>query len=117
VEETSDLSAWLDAEGAPPLSHAFMRTDPHLVRAYREFRSQIIDSGTVGRKYKMLMAISVLTSHQAVDGMTFYTRCAKEEGATIDEIKDAIRVGVLFSGGIGITAALQLTQELATDES
>lgn len=112
MEDTSDVAAWLGKEAAPESAFRYLKVDPDLFGAYRDFRSVLLDSGVLERKYKLLMALSVLTSHRAEEPMRVYTRLAKAEGASIDEIKDALRVGILFSGGMGMTAAGHLADEL-----
>jgi alkylhydroperoxidase/carboxymuconolactone decarboxylase family protein YurZ len=91
-----------------PLPDAVSRytdIDPHLFRAYRAFRSALLDSGELPRKYKLLMAISILTATKQGDAMDMYASIARKEGATAQELLEALRVGVLFSGGPGIAAA------------
>jgi alkylhydroperoxidase/carboxymuconolactone decarboxylase family protein YurZ len=111
-DDVSDVAEWLGAEAAPEHAFRYLKIDPELFRAYRDYRSALLDGGVLPRKVKLLMALAVLTSQHASEPMSVYTRLAREAGATIDEVKDALRVGILFSGGMGMTAAGHLADEL-----
>jgi alkylhydroperoxidase/carboxymuconolactone decarboxylase family protein YurZ len=47
--------------------------------------------------------------------MYMYAEIARNEGATGAEIRDAMRVGILFSGGPGIVAASGATVKFGQD--
>ncbi len=101
-----------------PLPDAVSRytdIDPELFRAYRAYRSAILDGGVVPRKDKLLMAIAILTATKQGDAMGMYASIARKEGATGAEIREALRVGVLFSGGPGIAAAAQTAVDYGED--
>ena len=51
------------------------------------------------------MVLALLTTHHQGEAMHMYAEIARNEGATAEEIRDAMRVGILFSGGPGIVAA------------
>lgn len=100
----------------PDAVSEYTRIDPELFRAYRDFRSVILDRGVVPRKDKLLMAIAILTATKQGDAMWMYASIAREEGATPEEIREALRVGVLFSGGPGIAAAAETAVRFAAPE-
>ena len=79
--------------------------DPEMFRAYRDFRFELLDQGVIARKDKLLMVLAVLTVLHQGDAMRMYAGIARKEGATPEEVLDALRVGILFSGGPGIVAA------------
>ncbi len=86
-----------------------------MFRAYRDFRYALLDQGTIPRKDKLLMVLAILTTHHQGDAMHMYAGIARDEGATSEEILDALRVGILFSGGPGIVAASGTATEFGTD--
>lgn len=106
------------AEIGEPLPDAvaeYTSIDPDLFTAYRQFRSALLDVGDIPRKTKLLMAISILTATKQGDAMGMYASIARNEGATATEIREALRVGVLFSGGPGIAAAAQTAVDYGQD--
>lgn len=91
--------------------------DPDMFRAYRRFRASLIDEGALPRKDKLLMAIAILTATKQGDAMDMYASIARREGATPAELRDALRVGILFSGGPGIAAAASVAAKYGRDGS
>ena len=95
---------------------AYTDIDPDMFRAYRQFRSALIDEGVLPRKDKLLMAIAILTATKQGDAMDMYASIARKEGATAAELRDALRVGILFSGGPGIAAAAGVAAKYGRDD-
>ena len=86
--------------------------DPELFAWYRDFRSKILATGAIARKDKMLMVLALLTATKQGSAMEMYCTIALDEGATAEEILEAARVGVLFSGGPGIASAAEISHLL-----
>ena len=99
----------------PDAISQYTAIDPEMFRAYRDFRYTLLDQGTVPRKDKLLMVLAILTTHHQGDAMHMYAGIARDEGATAAEILDALRVGILFSGGPGIVAAAGVATEFGRD--
>lgn len=95
----------------------YTEIDPEMFRAYRQFRSTLIDEGIIKRKDKLLMAIAILTATKQGEAMDMYASIARGEGATPAELRDALRVGILFSGGPGIAAAAAVASKYGRDGS
>jgi alkylhydroperoxidase/carboxymuconolactone decarboxylase family protein YurZ len=89
----------------PDAISQYTELDPEMFRAYREYRTVLLDQGVIPRKDKLLMVLALLTVLHQGDAMHMYAEIARNEGATAEEIRDAMRVGILFSGGPGIVAA------------
>jgi alkylhydroperoxidase/carboxymuconolactone decarboxylase family protein YurZ len=89
----------------PDTISQYTALDPEMFRAYRDFRYALLDQGVIPRKDKLLMVLAILTTHHQGDAMDMYAGIARNEGATAEEVLDALRVGILFSGGPGIVAA------------
>lgn len=106
VDETGDL---------PDVISQYTALDPEMFRAYRDFRYALLDQGVIPRKDKLLMVLAILTTHHQGDAMHMYAGIARKEGATAEEVLDALRVGILFSGGPGIVAASGTAVEFGKD--
>jgi len=61
------------------------------------------------------MILAMLTALHQGDAMHMYAGIARKEGATAEEVLDALRVGILFSGGPGIVAASGAAVEFGQD--
>jgi len=113
-----DLESEISREIGYQLPHAvaeYTKVDPAMFSAYREFRSELLDTGTLPRRLKLLMAISILTATKQGEAMDMYASIARQEGATPAEIREALRVGILFSGGPGIAAAASVAVKYGSD--
>ena len=89
----------------PDAISRYTEIDPEMFRAYRDFRYVLLDQGVIPRKDKLLMVLALLTATKQGNAMGMYAGIARNEGATAAEVRDALRVGILFSGGPGIVAA------------
>lgn len=94
----------------------YARLDPEIMEAYTEFRSRVLGGGVLDRKVKLLMVIALLTAMKEREPMRLYALIARREGVTPEEIMDALRVGVLFSGGAGMAAAASIVDVLEASE-
>jgi len=106
--EMSSIEKEIVDEIGSPLPDAislYTELDPEMFRAYRDFRTVLLDQGVISRKDKLLMVLALLTALHQGDAMHMYAEIARNEGATGEEVRDAMRVGILFSGGPGIVAA------------
>jgi alkylhydroperoxidase/carboxymuconolactone decarboxylase family protein YurZ len=118
MSETSTAMAAMDTEmrGAVPDSVVeYASRDGELFDAYLAWRSSILDTGVIPRTQKLLMVIALLTAQKDIDPLKMYAGIARSEGATGAQIKEALRVGILFSGGAGVAAAANVASLL--DES
>jgi alkylhydroperoxidase/carboxymuconolactone decarboxylase family protein YurZ len=96
-----------------PESHIeYARRDSELFDAYLAWRGTILDDGALPKKYKLLMVVSLLVAHRDEGPLKLYASQARAEGASAGELKEALRVGVLFSGGPGVHTAASVWQLL-----
>ena len=102
-------------DALPNALSEYTEIDPEMFRAYRDFRHVLLDQGVIGRKDKLLMVLALLTAMKQADAMCMYAGIARKEGATAAEVRDALRVGILFSGGPGIVAASGTAVEHGSD--
>jgi len=116
--EMNSLEKEIVNEIGSPLPDAisqYTKLDPEMFKAYRDFRAVLLDQGVIPRKDKLLMVLAVLTTLHQGEAMYMYAEIARNEGATGAEIRDAMRVGILFSGGPGIVAASGATVKYGQD--
>jgi alkylhydroperoxidase/carboxymuconolactone decarboxylase family protein YurZ len=99
-----------------PDAHArYAIVDEELYVAYLAWRSSILDEGVIPRKDKLLMAVALLTAQRDVMPVKLYSEIARSQGATAQELKEALRVGILFSGGAGVDTASSVVHLLTDD--
>lgn len=118
MSETSPILArMLDEVGSSlPQSHLdYARADEELFAAYHEWRGAILDTGVIPRRYKLLMVVALMTAQKSTEPLKLYASIARSQGASAQELKEALRVGVLFSGGAGIDAASHVADLISED--
>ncbi len=118
ISEMNSLEKEIVDEIGSPLPDTisqYTKLDPEMFRAYRDFRAVLLDQGVISRKDKLLMVLALLTTLHQGEAMHMYAEIARNEGATGAEIRDAMRVGILFSGGPGIVAASGATVKYGQD--
>jgi alkylhydroperoxidase/carboxymuconolactone decarboxylase family protein YurZ len=91
-----------------PLS-ALSRIDPDMMKHLKEIDELVYGSGALPRKIKLLMAMAFDAAHGASNGVLSLAKAAMKEGATEQEIAEALRVayhlsgvGALYTGSIGL---------------
>jgi alkylhydroperoxidase/carboxymuconolactone decarboxylase family protein YurZ len=99
----------------PGAIERYARLDPEIFSAYTDFRSKVLEDGALDRKTKLLMVIALLTSMKEREPMLLYSQIARRDGVTPAELKEALRVGILFSGGAGVAAAASICDTLEDD--
>jgi alkylhydroperoxidase/carboxymuconolactone decarboxylase family protein YurZ len=74
---------------------------PDILEGYLLMRNKLMGDGALDRKTKVLMALSIATAMRLNNIFPYYIPIAYELGAKKEEIKEAIGVGIVFSGGAG----------------
>ncbi|MFZ2055483.1 MAG: carboxymuconolactone decarboxylase family protein [Candidatus Aminicenantales bacterium] len=91
-----------------PLS-TLEKLDPKIVNHLKEANGFIYSEGALPKKYKLIMAMAFDAAHGAQGGVRALAQAAMREGATAEEIAEAIRVAYHLSGvGALYTASLGL---------
>jgi alkylhydroperoxidase/carboxymuconolactone decarboxylase family protein YurZ len=91
-----------------PLS-MIQRLDPKLMAQLTEAHGLVFCEGAMPKKYKLLMAMAFDAAHGAQGGVRALAQRAMTEGATSEEIVEALRVAWHLSGvGSLYTASLAL---------
>lgn len=76
------------------------RLDPTMRAKLEENRELAFSDGELPKKYKYLIAMAIDAAHGAVGGVRSLSESAKAEGASDEEIAEALRVAI-FVGGAG----------------
>jgi alkylhydroperoxidase/carboxymuconolactone decarboxylase family protein YurZ len=86
------------------------RIDPQMMKHLAEIDELVYGSGALPRKIKLLIAMAFDAAHGASNGVQALARGAMKEGATSQEIAEALRVayhlsgvGALYTGSIGLS--------------
>ena len=80
-----------------PLSTA-MKVDPKLVEHMKSTDEMVFADGALSKKVKLLMAMAFDAADGAVGGVRGLAQRAISEGATKEEIGEALRVAFLMKG-------------------
>ena len=76
----------------------FETLDPELLKLVNDNRQLALSDGALPRKFKLLIAMALDASQGAVDGVTSLARSAMQDGATKQEIAEALRVTQYICG-------------------
>ncbi|MGB7296948.1 MAG: carboxymuconolactone decarboxylase family protein [Candidatus Aminicenantales bacterium] len=91
-----------------PLS-TIEKLDPKLMDHLKEANGLIYSEGALPKKIKLIMAMAFDAAHGAEGGVRALAQAAMSEGATTEEIAEALRVAYHLSGvGALYTASLGL---------
>ena len=80
-----------------PLS-ALQKLDPKIMAHLKDMNDFIYAPGALPKKFKLLLALAFDAAHGADQGVRALTLQAMEEGATKEEIAEALRVAYHLSG-------------------
>lgn len=75
-----------------------MDADPELFNLTEITRNTALGEGAIPVKYKLLMAMALDAAAGAVDGVRVLATRAMAEGATKEEIMEAVRIAQYISG-------------------
>ncbi len=87
----------------------FKRIDPELLKLIENNRDFALADGALPRKFKLLIAMSLDAAHGKVEGTMSLARQAMKDGATREQVTEALRVtqyisgaGSMFTAGRGL---------------
>jgi len=90
-----------------------MDSDPEFSALIGKTRQNALSQGAIPLKYKFLIAMALDAAEGAADGVRVLAMQAMEEGATREEIMEAVRIAQYISGiGSVYTAARGLKDVL-----
>lgn len=84
----------------------FIKEVPETGKAYMNMVMQLSRTSSLDRKTHELAYISVLSATKMIGGLDYHVKSAKELGASRDEVKSAVLVG-LPAVGIKVIEALE----------
>ena len=85
----------------------FMNETQHTGKAFMDMVMKLSQESALDRKTHELSYISVLAATKMISGIDFHVKSAKELGASKEEIKSAVLVG-LPAVGITVVDALEI---------
>ena len=94
-----------------PLSTA-MKIDPQVVEHMKTTDDWVFADGALPKKVKLLMAMAFDAAHGAIGGVRGLAQRAMKEGATKEEISEALRVAYMMNGVGPVYIASQGLKEL-----
>jgi alkylhydroperoxidase/carboxymuconolactone decarboxylase family protein YurZ len=84
----------------------FEKLDPELLKLVDDTKAMALDDGALPRRIKLLIAMALDASKEAVEGVKSLAEQAVKAGATKEEITEALRVADYICGvGCVYTAA------------
>lgn len=78
--------------------NVFMAESPDIGKAYMNMVMKQAQMSALDRKTHELAYISVLSAIRMTGGLNFHVKSAKDSGATRDEVKSAVLVGLPVAG-------------------
>jgi alkylhydroperoxidase/carboxymuconolactone decarboxylase family protein YurZ len=94
---------------------AIQKIDPRMMEHLKEMNELIYGSGALPKKFKLLIAMAFDAAHGADLGVRALALAAMKEGATTEEIAEALRVAYHLSGvGTLYTASSGLKELVST---
>jgi alkylhydroperoxidase/carboxymuconolactone decarboxylase family protein YurZ len=102
--ETPDVADMLTyfervLHGLPPFVTLLAEHKPELLQGYYTLRSENLAEGVLAHKYKELLLVALNTSERYTEGARIHVVNALENGATAEEVVDAMTTAIL-SGGV-----------------
>lgn len=90
----------------------FQRIDPEFFKLVQDTREFALADGALSRKFKLLMAMALDASQGAVDGVKSLAQQAMKDGATKEEVCEALRVAQYITGAASTFVAARALKEL-----
>ena len=88
------------------------RIDPKLLKLVDETRQFALSDGALPKKFKLLIALALDASDNAVEGVKSLAQAAMQAGATKEEIAETLRVAQYIKGVGSIYTASRALKEL-----
>ena len=86
-------------------SHKFYSKNSKVYQSFVEMEQNTYKDGKLGKKQKELIAIGISVVIDCESCMEWHIKQALDDGASEDEIIEAIEVGIEMSGGPGTASA------------
>ena len=89
------------------------RTSPDTVRGYRQLSDAGNKKNLLGAKTRELIALAVAVTRQCDGCITIHTNAALKEGATRDEIVEALAVAIAVNAGAALVYSTRVLDAYA----
>ena len=86
-------------------AHAFYSGNSEVYRAFLDIEQKTFKDGNLDKKQKELIATGISVAINCESCMEWHIKQALDDGATENEILEAIEVGIEMSGGPGTVSA------------
>jgi AhpD family alkylhydroperoxidase len=93
----------------------FTQKMPKIAKHFNAFTEACFEEGKLSQKEKQLIALGISIFSQDEYCIIYHTKGCLDQGATEDEILEAIGVTAAFGGGAAMSQAVTLVQECITD--
>ncbi|WP_458413110.1 carboxymuconolactone decarboxylase family protein [Schinkia sp. CFF1] len=93
----------------------FTQKMPDIAGHFNAFTEACFKEGTLSQKEKQLIALAISVFSQDEYCMIYHTKGCLDQGASEEEILEAIGVAAAFGGGATMSQAVTLVQECMTD--
>jgi AhpD family alkylhydroperoxidase len=84
---------------------------PDVIHSYNEFTKVCFQEGTLSQKHKHLIGLALGVYSNDEYCIIFHTKEAMDQGATEEEILEAVAVSAAFGGGMAMSQSATLVQE------
>jgi alkylhydroperoxidase/carboxymuconolactone decarboxylase family protein YurZ len=88
------------------------KADPELLKVVQSTNAFALADGTLPRKIKLLIAMTLDAAHGAAEGVKSLTQQAMQAGATKEEVVEALRVAQYVCGAGAVYTAARAFKEL-----
>jgi AhpD family alkylhydroperoxidase len=86
-------------------AHSFYSKRSKVYKSFVDVENNTYIDGAINKKYKELIAVGISVVTNCESCMEWHIKQAIDDGASLDEIVEAIEVGIEMSGGPGTVAA------------
>ncbi len=93
----------------------FTQKMPELAHHYNAFTEVCFRAGKLDQKQKQLIALGISLYSQDEYCIIYHTKGCLDQGATEEEILEAVGVTAAFGGGAAMSQAVTLVQECMTE--
>ena len=93
----------------------FTQKMPEIAHHYNAFTEACFKEGKISQKDKQLIALGISIFAQDEYCIIYHTKGCIDQGATEEEILEAVGVTAAFGGGAAMSQAVTLVQEAITD--
>src|SRR5919205_3958328 len=89
------------------------KANPDTIRGYRELSGAGAKTNLLGAKTRELIALAVAVTRQCDGCITIHTNAAMKEGATREEIVEALGVAIAVNAGAALVYSARVMDALA----